>query len=567
VFGDHRLFCIGPHHNSSLEPSSFVGDLDSPAFCNFFSNSFNLFTSEAIETPDESMGSYRYRQATYENDSIIFPITVVPDQELARNYAIQWADGSDEVGADAPFYVCNVSQFLKQHQQWLSLMPRVHPFYAVKCNPDPTLIQILSLLGCGFDCASKGELDLVLGQNIAPERIIYANPCKTASFIKHAKEVGANLMTFDNADELKKIKQLFPEARMVLRIFAMDPTALCPLSLKFGADPVTEAPGLLKLAAEMGIEVIGISFHVGSGCRDATAYRIALEHARRLFDLGLELGHSMGLLDLGGGFPGVDTAQISLEKIASLVNPLLDEMFPRESGVRIIAEPGRFYAHAAYTLVVKIIAKREAKKKNEEGIETDYKMYYVNDGVYGSFNCLVFDHATVEAQALPTKENRKDDDEDKDKEEGDEKKNINKTTLHWSCVWGPTCDSIDLILERCRLPDLEVGDWIIFENMGAYTRAAASPFNGFQPPAVQYIVSEADWSLLMTLNRKSEVHAIVDRQMSTKLNGDGNHAELDSGFVSDSGHSSEGDKGTDAILDELESIGSAPSDHDAIAVA
>jgi len=140
-------------------------------------------------------------------------------------------------------------------------------------------------------------------------------------------------------------------------------------------------------------------------------------------------------------------------------------------------------------------------------------------------------------------------------------------------VWGPTCDSIDLILERCRLPELEIGDWIIFENMGSYTRAAASTFNGFQPPAVQYIVSESDWSLLMALNRKSEVHAILDRQMSTKLNGGcgGNHAELDSGFVSDSGHGesaegSEGDKAVDAILDELESVGSAPNDNDAIAI-
>jgi hypothetical protein len=130
-------------------------------------------------------------------------------------------------------------------------------------------------------------------------------------------------------------------------------------------------------------------------------------------------------------------------------------------------------------------------------------------------------------------------------------------------VWGPTCDSIDVILERCRLPELEVGDWIIFDNMGAYTRAAASPFNGFQPPAVQYIVSETDWSLLMTLNRKSDVHAIVDRQMSTKLNGGENHADLDSGFISDSCQGSEGDKALDAILDELESVGSAPSDQDA----
>ncbi len=60
-------------------------------------------------------------------------------------------------------------------------------------------------------------------------------------------------------------------------------------------------------------------------------------------------------------------------------------------------------------------------------------------------------------------------------------------------IWGPTCDGLDRIVEQCNLPDLQVGDWLVFENMGAYTVAASSTFNGFQRPDIHYVMSRPAW--------------------------------------------------------------------------
>lgn len=48
-------------------------------------------------------------------------------------------------------------------------------------------------------------------------------------------------------------------------------------------------------------------------------------------------------------------------------------------------------------------------------------------------------------------------------------------------------------MERCGLPEMHVGDWMLFENMGAYTVAAASTFNGFQRPTIYYVMSRPMW--------------------------------------------------------------------------
>lgn len=178
------------------------------------------------------------------------------------------------------------------------------------------LLKVLADLGAGFDCASKGEIDIILGNKLVePSHIIYANPCKTRSFIKYAATHNVKLMTFDNEEELMKIVELHENPEMVLRIMANDTTAQCQLSAKFGCEPVKEAVRLLEKAAESSIRIVGISFHVGSGCHDPSSFEIAISHARRLFDTGLKLGHNMHLLDIGGGFPGNDTELFDKVKI------------------------------------------------------------------------------------------------------------------------------------------------------------------------------------------------------------------------------------------------------------
>ncbi|XP_051941753.1 ornithine decarboxylase isoform X1 [Hippocampus zosterae] len=376
------------------------------------------------------------------------------------------------------FYVCDLGDVLKKHLRWARALPRVSPFYAVKCNDSQAVLMTLASLGTGFDCASKTEIQLVQSLGVDPSRIIYANPCKQVSQIKYASTHGVQMMTFDSEMELMKVARCHNNAKLVLRIATDDSKAVCRLSIKFGAQ-LKACRGLLEKAKELGLDVIGVSFHVGSGCTDSAAFKQAIADARCVFDMGLVLGFCMNLLDIGGGFPGSEDADIKFEEITAVINPALDKYFPVDSGVRIIAEPGRFYVASAYTLVVNIIAKKvlidddSASDEEDEGVIDRSLMYYVNDGVYGSFNCILYDHA----HCLPTLHKKPKPDE----------------AMYRCSIWGPTCDGLDRIVEQCNLPDMHVGDWLLFENMGAYTVAASSTFNGFQKPDIHYVISRPAW--------------------------------------------------------------------------
>ncbi|XP_047035562.1 ornithine decarboxylase 1-like [Helicoverpa zea] len=372
-----------------------------------------------------------------------------------------------------PFYIMDLGEVVARYRRWKELMPRVEPFYAVKCNDDKLLVSTLAALGAGFDCASKVEIELVTSIGVAPERIIFANPAKMASHIRYASAMGVDVMTFDSETELMKIKQFMPHAQLVIRIRCDAAAAQCPLGIKFGCDPVTEAPRLLKLAAVLGLDVVGVSFHVGSGASETAVYGRGISLARALFRTGRDAGHvRMQLLDIGGGFPG--GRHDDIQEVAEVINAALEEHFPIGS-VRVIAEPGRYFAAAAYTLAAMVHAKREIASI-ENGGET-HTMYFINDGVYGSFNCVLYDHQHVKAETL----------------------NDNGTPLSECSVWGPTCDGLDCVLPNVRLPTLAIGDWLVFRDMGAYTLPVASAFNGFPVPTVRPVVDARLASILKEL--------------------------------------------------------------------
>ncbi|XP_073962708.1 ornithine decarboxylase 1-like [Choristoneura fumiferana] len=403
------------------------------------------------------------------------------------------ASGGGCVAQEEPFYVCDLRELAARHARWRDLMPRVEPFYAVKCNDDKLLLRTLAALGTGFDCASRGEIDLVTNLGVAPERIIFANPAKMASHIRHAASAGVDTMTFDSEPELLKIKQHMPHAQLVLRIRCDAASAQCPLGIKFGCDPVAEAPRLLKLAAVLGLDVIGVSFHVGSGAEETEVYARAIQYCRALFTLGAALGHArMRLVDIGGGFPG--GSGTSIKEVAEVINTALETHFP-EPGVRVIAEPGRYFAAAAYTLAVMVHAKREVVSVSAAGGEETHTMYFINDGVYGSFNCVLYDHQQVEPTLLyPSSEKPQ------------------------PCsIWGPTCDGLDCVLPAASLPPLQVGTWLLFKDMGAYTLPAGSNFNGFPLPRVKTFVDEALWSVLKEQSPFSECQFSVGRAAPPSL--------------------------------------------------
>lgn len=397
-----------------------------------------------------------------------------------------------------PFFVVDLNSVVNQHQKWKNNLPIFTPFYAVKCNNDPIVLKTLINLDTNFDCASMEEIKTILDLGVSPDRIIYANPCKAPNHIKYAAEKGVLKTTFDNAEELYKVKNYHPKAELVIRIQVDDSKSICQLGIKFGV-PLGNTRTLLELAFKLGLKVIGVSFHVGSGCTDASAFEDAIKRAKDVFEEAKEVGYNFTLLDIGGGFPGLSGVQnevkIEFEEIAEVINNAIEAYFKeeKEAGkVEFIAEPGRFFCSSAFSLVTNITSKRSiARPATTELIDNNSKfssfMYYINDGVYGSFNCLIFDHAVLPYPSFLIKNSNSGvysyytAEHIKSKEE-----------LFESSLWGPTCDSMDLLTQSIKLPELSIGDWLLFENMGAYTLVAASRFNGMNKPKIYYLDSESD---------------------------------------------------------------------------
>ncbi|RXM35278.1 Antizyme inhibitor 1 [Acipenser ruthenus] len=372
------------------------------------------------------------------------------------------------------FFVADLGNVVKKHIQWQNVMAQIKPFYTVKCNTSTALIEILAALGIGFACASKNEIALVQSFGVAPENIIYTSMCKQLSQIKYAAKNGIDILVCDNETELMKIARNHPSAKLLLHIATEASSEGEEMSMDFGST-LKNSRHLLECAKELGVEVVGVKFHISSFCKDLQAYTHAVSDARCVFDMGVEFGFNMSILDIGGGFSG---AEFQLEEIYSAISPLLDIYFPPESGVSVIAEPGSYYVASSFTLAVNIIAKKVVARDQNKELEPSPNdepayMYYMNDGVYGSFASKLTDNTI----AVPSVH----------------KKYSKEEAVFASSLWGPSSDGLDQVIEHCLLPELNVGDWVTFDNMGANTLGEQSAFNDFQKPPVYYLISAFDW--------------------------------------------------------------------------
>ncbi|XP_055855029.1 ornithine decarboxylase 2-like [Episyrphus balteatus] len=361
---------------------------------------------------------------------------------------------------DAAINICDLSQLVSKYNDWRRLMPNVMPYYAIKCNDELPILKTLGDLGTGFDCASKAEIEQVLSLGFDSEKIIFANPMKSISHIQYAKENNVTDSTVDNEFEIYKIFKNYPESNVVVRFRSDANKALSPLGNKFGCNAEEDGVALMLLAKALDVNVKGVSFHVGSGCGDLPAYGRAICTGSALYKAGNLIKHNMELFDIGGGFPGDDDEMFS--NIAELVNKSLDK-YLSDVKAKVIAEPGRYFVSTAYTTICKIYSKRELRGR--EG-QLEKVMYYVNDGVYGTFNCILYEDIKYNVIHF---------------------KNADSETFS-SLIWGPTCDACDKICDNINLPNLKDGDFIAFPNMGAYSIPTSSPFNGFTLPKTRFYI-------------------------------------------------------------------------------
>lgn len=360
-----------------------------------------------------------------------------------------------------PLVVMNHKALRENYQQFRKYLPRVEVYYAVKANSDPAIVQTFYDAGASFDVASVAEfltvhemvkdLPAKERQTFIWDRIIYANPIKAIETLEELDSYKP-LVTYDNYEEVMKIARYAPHSGLVLRLRVPNTGSVVELSSKFGALP-GEAVDLIAFAHNNKLEVEGLSFHVGSQCTNPKNYVDALNLAAGVFSEAKERGFDLKLLDIGGGFPAhYDDTVPPFRKLARMINAELDRLFPEP--IEILAEPGRFLVASAASAVAQIIGK---------AVRGGKLCYYLNDGVYQTYSGQIFDHAQYPL------------------------KSFKKGPRQICSVFGPTCDALDTIGLAEQLPDLEMGEFVYAENIGAYSAASSTYFNGFPPAKVVHV--------------------------------------------------------------------------------
>ena len=360
------------------------------------------------------------------------PVVVIDHEEVRRNYAS-----------------------FKRH------LPKVQAYYAVKANPAPEIVRTLYRKGASFDVASLPEFMLVYEnvrrlsararQDFVWDKIVYANPIKPTETLA-ALDRYRPLVTYDNRAELAKIKAHAPHAGLALRLRVPNTGSMVELSSKFGCDP-GEAVDLVDEAFRMGLVVEGLSFHVGSQCTNFENFVQALNMAAAVRNEALARGHEIKILDIGGGFPvAYDRHVKPISVLARKINAEIARLFPPD--IEILAEPGRYLVATAATSVARVIGK---------AVRDGKPSYYIDDSVYHTYSGIIFDHCQYSVKAF------------------------RRGRTEISAVFGQTCDGLDTISRSESLPALEIGDLVYSKNIGAYSNASSTWFNGFPPAKVVHV--------------------------------------------------------------------------------
>jgi ornithine decarboxylase len=350
-----------------------------------------------------------------------------------------------------PFLLVDSNIVRDKARRFKAAMPRVHPHYAVKANPDPRVLKTLIEEHVGFEIASISELDLLLGLGVPAAEIYYSNPIKSRAYLEYAASKGVEWYVLDSVEELRKIISVKPDAKMYVRIDTPNIGSDWPLAGKFGTH-AAEIKDIVNEAAKLGADLAGVTFHVGSQCRNPQNWRVGIERAKKVFADMRHVGLTPRLLNIGGGYPVRHVKPIpSIEVIGEVVNEAIADL---PDDIRVMAEPGRYLVSDAAYFVCRVegTATRNGKR-----------WMYWDAGVFGG---LIEVTEGLRYEVLSDRKG---------------------TDIQWA-IAGPTCDSVDILMRDEMLPeDMQEGDFIYIPNAGAYTTAYASNFNGFPLPDVMVL--------------------------------------------------------------------------------
>jgi ornithine decarboxylase len=344
------------------------------------------------------------------------------------------------------FYIADLQVLKHNIQEWKRYLPMIQSHYAVKCNPNKEIMKVMIDNDLGFDCASQKEIETVLKLGVKPKNVIFAHPVKSIKDLEYAIKAQVSYTTFDSLSELEKIKYYAPNMKCLIRLKVDNPSARIQLGLKYGVAN-NEYQDLIRKAKELQLDLVGSSFHVGSYSKDPVVFDNAIKYSREVMDFAKKIGYSPNLLDIGGGFTNENFADCADVIRKSIIKYGFDKPH-----IKLISEPGRFYASNVFTFFSPVIGYKYKNNKHE---------YFIRDGIYGSFNGILYDEQKPVFEYLRNPLFNKDTDD----------------TLLDSIIQGATCDSLDC-MGSVKLPYLKINDFIVCRNFGAYTSSGAKDFNG-----------------------------------------------------------------------------------------
>ena len=385
----------------------------------------------------------------------VFSEDAVLDQvDISGHLTSTFDDVVENAIFEHPTLVMDVNRVEQQYYALKAGLGDADIHYAVKANPAPEIIVRLVKLGSHFDAASRGEIELVLGAGASPSDVSFGNTIKRASDIAYAHAAGVTLFSADAIEEIEKIAQHAPGAQVYIRLIVESSEADWPLSRKFGCDR-DMAIDLLDRARALGLDPVGLSFHVGSQTRKASMWGPTLDEMVKIWDAAKEAGHALSLLNVGGGFPAFYGQDI--EAPTDYAASVMDQVRSRFGEVaRVMAEPGRGLVAEAGAIVAEVML---VSRKSSRDL---HRWVYLSIGRFSGL-------AETEGEAIRYQITTVRDDD----------------PVGPCVLAGPSCDSADVLYEKqpVLLPmTLKSGDRIVIRNCGAYTSSYSSVgFNGFPP--------------------------------------------------------------------------------------
>ncbi|MES2470679.1 MAG: type III PLP-dependent enzyme [Patescibacteria group bacterium] len=376
--------------------------------------------------------------------------------ELDNDFAPSFLES---ITYEAPFFLFSRKRIVSKYKEFKDCFPGASIFYALKANSEPEVLRTLEKAGCGFEAASKFELDYLKEAKVPPSRIVYGTSVKPTSHIKEFFNYGVDKYAADSFSELEKIAAAAPGSKIYIRIIVNDTGSVFKMSEKFGTDKENVVP-LLKKAKELGLVPYGISFNVGSQASNPRAWAQAIESIAPVIDELVKTGIKIEILNLGGGYPCRYVSSEQAPNLKDIAEYTMEQYNKLSHKPKLFLEPGRAMIAEAGILVTNIVAKVERPRNT---------WLFLDAGVYNAlFEAMAYQGSTRYPITCM-------------------RVNYNSGEAMFALA-GPTGDGPDVITREALLPkDIDVGDRLVIHNVGAYSLVVTSRFNGFPKPPVYFI--------------------------------------------------------------------------------